>query len=241
MNILNIAAYKFVSLQASCLPELKDNLKTKVDELQLKGTILLSVEGINLFIAGLAESVKAFQIYLQELPYFAHLEYKESWSAAQPFEHMFVKIKTEIIPFGIPEIAPEQFTAPRISPATLKQWYDENKEMVVLDTRNDYEIQFGKFAKAVDLDLKHFRDFPKAIEEKFSAFKDKPIVTYCTGGIRCEKAATWLLQAGFKEVYQLDGGILNYFEQHAGAHYEGDCFVFDARVAVDPNLEEVQK
>ena len=236
MNILNISAYKFVNLPKNTLVELKNNIKDRSTTLNLKGTILLSTEGINQCVAGTAEAIGDFKNFLAEIPAFNDLYYKESWSETLPFDRMLVKIKPEIITFKTDNIEPHSFTAPHISPQTLKEWYEQNRDMVILDTRNDYEIRIGKFANAIHLNLQHFRDFPQAAQALIEEIKDKPIVTYCTGGIRCEKAAAWMLQAGFKEVYQLDGGILNYFEQCGGSHYEGECFVFDNRIAVDTNL-----
>ncbi len=238
MSILNISAYKFVNFSQTELLTLKQKLKDKGTALNLKGTILLSTEGINQYLAGPVEAIAEFKNFLAEMPAFANLFYKESWSKTQPFDRMIVKIKAEIIPFKADNIAPATFTAPHLSPETLKQWYEEKRDMVVLDTRNDYEIRIGKFADAIHLNLQHFRHFPDAAKQIMAELKDKPIVTYCTGGIRCEKAAAWMLQAGFKEVYQLDGGILNYFEQCGGAHYEGECYVFDHRVAIDSHLAE---
>ncbi len=240
MNILNIAAYKFVTIPAEELKTLRDTLKAETLRLELKGTILLSPEGINLFLAGVVENIEAFINYLAEMSYTQNLTYKKSLSATQPFKRMLVKIKKEIIAFGISSVQPEKFTAPRISPQTFKQWLAERRDVVVLDTRNDYEIQHGTFANATQLNLQHFRDFPAAVEKLDPALKETPIVTFCTGGIRCEKAAAWLLQAGYQKVYQLDGGILNYFAECGTAYYQGECFVFDERIALDAELAETQ-
>lgn len=239
MRYTNIATYRFAQFSQEFLPELQAILKDKTHSLQLKGTILLSQEGINLFMAGSQENITLFKIFLNTQPGLDNLTYKESLSEAQPYKRMFVKIKKEIISLGIPEIQPDKFTAPYISPETLKQWYEQHRDMVILDTRNDYEIQFGTFENAVDLDIKHFRNFSEALKRLPPEIKQKPIVSFCTGGIRCEKAATLLLKEGFQEVYQLEGGILNYFEKCGGEHYQGSCFVFDRRVAVNPELEEV--
>jgi predicted sulfurtransferase len=151
-----------------------------------------------------------------------------------------VRLKKEIISMGCPEIEPEKQTAPHLEPVDFKQWYDEGKDMIVLDTRNDYEIRLGTFEAAMDLGIDHFRQFPEAIKKLPESFKKKPVVTFCTGGIRCEKAAELMKREGFEQVYQLNGGIINYFEQCGGDHYEGECFVFDKRVALDPALQETQ-
>ena len=238
MSFVNIAVYKFVSLSSQDLPTLRKNYQEKTRDLDLKGTILLSEEGINLFLAGKAENIALLKNILAETPAFENLHYKESLSANQVFNRMLVKIKKEIIAFGIENIQPERKTAPYISPKTLQEWHKEKRPMVLLDTRNDYEIRLGCFEGAVDLGLKHFRDFPEALAKSKLPLKDQPVITYCTGGIRCEKAAAFMLEQGFKEVYQLEGGILNYFEQCGGEYYQGECFVFDQRVAVNSKLEE---
>jgi predicted sulfurtransferase len=243
-TILNIAAYRFVAVDQ--LPERREALSVLCQNLSLKGSILLSTEGINLFLAGTEDNITAFITYLNEDLLFqplgmANVTYKKSWSATQPFNRMLVKLKQEIIPLGLPEIQPSQHTAPALPPQLLKQWLDEGIDFTLLDTRNDYEIRLGTFEKATVLDLQHFRDFPSACEAQLpEEAKHKPMVMFCTGGIRCEKASVALEQQGYTQVYQLEGGILNYFEHCGGAHYKGDCFVFDKRVALDPNLEETQ-
>jgi UPF0176 protein len=238
MKILNIAAYKFVAMSEEFIRGIRYSLKNKLIELEIKGTILLSPEGINLFLAGTADAINHFKNYLAQWSEFNDLTYKESWSDEKPFSRTLVKIKREIIAFGIDTVDPEKETAPHLDPEEFKTWYEQNKDMIVLDTRNDYEVELGTFKNAIDFDLEHFRDFPNAIKFLPEEAKDKPIVTFCTGGIRCEKAAEYMLQQGFKKVYQLDGGILNYFEKCGGDYYEGECFVFDKRVAVDPKLAE---
>lgn len=237
-EFVNISAYKFVNLQEESLPEFRSKLKDKAVECELKGTILLSVEGINCFLSGTRENMDGYQSFLRQIPEFSDLWYKESFSDHQPFTRMLVRLKKEIIAFGYDEVQPAKHTAPYVTPEELKQWYDEGKEMIVLDTRNDYEVELGTFEKAIDLNIAHFRYFPDAIAMLPEEMKDKIIVTCCTGGIRCEKAAEFMLNKGFKKVYQLHGGILNYFEKCGDAHYDGECFVFDKRVAVDPQLKE---
>ncbi|MCD6055610.1 MAG: protein yceA [Gammaproteobacteria bacterium] len=240
--VLNIAAYQFVAID-ELVPK-REALREKCNFLQLKGSILLSEEGINLFLAGCEEAIRTFLDYLYHNPLFKSLNLhkmavKESWSQSQPFSRMLVKLKKEIIPLGKPGIKPHEHTAPVISPFDLKRWLDEGKDFTLLDTRNDYEVRLGSFEKALVLDLQHFRDFPEVCQTQLAEdTKVKPLVMFCTGGIRCEKASVVLEQQGFKEVYQLEGGILNYFEQCGGVHYRGECFVFDKRVAVDPALAE---
>lgn len=240
MKFINTSAYKFVSIPESEFSSLRQALKEKADACQLKGTILLSAEGINSFLSGTRENIDAYKDFLNSHPLFDGMEFKESESEHQPFSRMLVRLKKEIISMGHPEIQPEKKTAPYLKPEELKRWYDEHKEMIVLDTRNDYEVDIGTFEEAVDLNIETFRDFPNAVTMLPKDMKKKPVVTFCTGGIRCEKAAQYMLDQGFEEVYQLEGGILNYFEQCGGDHWKGECFVFDKRVAVDPNLHETQ-
>ncbi len=240
LPFINVSGYRFVSLTPEQLRERRLALLDAARAQSLKGTILLSEEGINLFLSGHRDEIDAFKNYLDTFAEFADLWLKESPSAEQPFTRLLVRLKTEVIAMGKPEIVPEQHTVPHLPPETFKSWYDSGKDMLVLDTRNDYEVALGTFEGAVDLDIASFRDFPEAATYLPESAKDKPVVTFCTGGIRCEKAGEWLARQGFKEVYQLEGGILNYFEQCGGSHYDGECFVFDKRVAVDATLKETQ-
>lgn len=234
MHIQNIAGYKFIALAE--LSDLRSGLLAKCESLDLKGTILLSAEGVNLNLAGTSDKIAAFKQFLQQDTRFSDMTYRESVSQAQPFKHVKVKIKKEIITMRRDDVRPEAARAPSITPAELKQWLDENRDVTILDTRNDYEVRFGTFENAVNLQIKDFCEFPEAAEKIVE--RDKPIVMFCTGGIRCEKAAVHLLNAGFPEVYQLQGGILNYFAEVGGDHYDGECFVFDQRVSLDANLQE---
>jgi UPF0176 protein len=234
VNILNVAAYRFVPLVQ--LPELRAACKKHGEEFELKGTIILAAEGINLSLAGAAAKVEAFLETLRADARFAGVEVKRSWSAVRPFDRLLVKIKREIVSMHFPEIDPRETPAPRLGPRELKRWLDERRAVLLLDTRNQFEVDAGTFEHARSLGLKSFSDFPHATPALAEEYKDRPIETFCTGGIRCEKAAPWLIRQGFREVYQLDGGILNYFEQCGGAHFRGECFVFDQRVALDPGL-----
>lgn len=238
MNIVNLSGYRFVTLTEAQLQTLRVDLKSHALAHDLKGTILLSHEGINAFLAGSRENIDAYVAYLNTISEFEGMWFKESFTDYQPFNRMLVRIKKEIIPMNISSIIPEKATAPYVSPEELKQWYEEKRDMVVLDTRNDYEIEMGTFENALDLHIANFRDFVEAVDSMPAEMREKPIVTFCTGGIRCEKAAELMLQKGFKNVYQLNGGILNYFEKCGGAFYNGDCFVFDQRVAVNSELQE---
>lgn len=237
-TVINVSAYKFTPLEQDQLPQLKVKLLSQAKSQQLKGTILLSTEGINLFLSGTKTHLDAFLTELQQNPGLNDLPVKFSPSHDQPFTRMLVRIKKEIISMGVDDIQPNEYTAPHLSAEEFKTWYQQNKDMVILDTRNDYEIKLGTFKNAVDLDIKTFRAFPKALDNLPKEYQEKPVITFCTGGIRCEKAAALMLKKGFKEVYQLDGGILKYFESCGGEYYNGECFVFDKRVAVDHELNE---
>ena len=237
-KIVNIAAYKLARLNE--LPSLRSRLRALCREQALKGTILLSPEGINLFVAGTRAGVDALLRELRSLVELADLTAKESFSDEQPFNRMLVKIKREIIAFGVEGVDPRDYTSKRLSPTELKSWLDAGKPVTLLDTRNDFEVETGTFANAVAIGVDSFRDFPAAAQHLPDELKSQPVVTFCTGGIRCEKAAPLLEREGFTEVYQLDGGILKYFEECGGEHYVGECFVFDKRVAVDPQLKPSQ-
>ena len=234
MHILNVAAYRFVALDQ--LPELRAAFKARGQALELRGTILVAAEGINLFLAGAAAKVEAFVETLRADARFSAIEVKRSWSAEQAFDRLLVKIKHEIVSMRRPEINPSQTPAPRVAPQELRRWLDEGRDVVLLDTRNQFEVEVGTFDRALSIGLKRFSDFPRATPALSELLQDKPVVTFCTGGIRCEKAAPWLISRGLRHVYQLDGGILNYFEQCGGAHFHGECFVFDQRVALAPDL-----
>jgi len=232
----NIAVYKFAPL--ADLETLREKLQGICRDCELKGTILLSPEGINLFVAGTQSSIQILLMELRSIKGFEDLNPKESFSENQPFRRMLVRLKKEIIAFGVEGIEPGKKSSAKISAKTLKQWIDEGKPLTLLDTRNDYEIRMGTFEGAIPAGVEHFREFPDAVEKLSPELKERTIVMFCTGGIRCEKAGPFMERAGFQNVFQLDGGILKYFEECGGAHYKGDCFVFDRRVCVDSQLRE---
>jgi UPF0176 protein len=206
---------------------------------------LLAPEGINLFVAGPEAPVDGFMQWLRAQDGMAGLGGKRSWSAEQPFGKLLVKVKREIIRMNHPTIAPAEGRAPAVSPTDLQRWLnqghdDQGQKVVMLDTRNAFEVGHGKFTHALDWGLEKFSEFPKAALDRLGDLQGKTVVSYCTGGIRCEKAAIYLRELGLPDVYQLDGGILQYFEDTGGAHFEGDCFVFDERVALAPDLSAKQ-
>jgi RluA family pseudouridine synthase len=232
----NIAAYQFARLDG--LKPLRERLLAHCKTAQLKGTILLSPEGINLFVAGDRAGIDGLLAELRVIPGLENLTPKFSESAEQPFNRMLVRLKREIIAFGIEGIDPATNPSPKLPAATLKQWLDEGRPVTLLDTRNDYEVKLGTFNGARTLAIDHFREFPAAVGQLPATMKDEPVVMFCTGGIRCEKAGPFMEREGFRHIFQLDGGILKYFEECGGAHYDGECFVFDQRVGVDPGLRE---
>ncbi len=235
-NYVNISAYRFATL--ADLKPLRSELLELCLQGQIKGTILLSTEGINLFVAGKRPEIEGLLGRLEQIPGLAHLNPKRSESEHQPFTRMLVRIKKEIIAFGVEGIDPSKRTSSKLPARELKRWLDEGRPFTLLDTRNDYEIKLGSFARAMPAGVSHFRDFPQAVAKLPVELKEQPIVMFCTGGIRCEKAGPYMEAQGFKNILQLEGGILKYFEECGNAHYEGDCFVFDQRVGVDPSLAE---
>ena len=238
-NILNVTGYEFTTMPQ---PEmLEPILREQCHSHEVKGTVMLSQEGINLSMAGEEANMRAFVSWLKQYLNIPELELKESWSESIPFRKIRIRVKPEIIMMRVPGVDPREKTAPHLSPQAFKRWLDEGKDMLVLDTRNDYEINVGTFEQAQTLGIDNFREFPQAIEKLPEDSKDKPVVMFCTGGVRCEKASSLMLDEGFKEVYQLDGGIINYFKQTQGAYWDGECFVFDDRVAVKPDLSPTEK
>ncbi|MFP3565939.1 sulfurtransferase [Paraburkholderia sp. SIMBA_030] len=244
MSIVNLAAYHFATIENTA--EWRPFVTERCDALGLRGTILLAPEGINLFVAGTRDAADAFIDYIRHDPLFegkfANLHFKESLSEKQPFRRMLVKLKREIITMKKPAIRPELGRAPFVDAPTLRTWLDRGHDdagrpVVMLDTRNAFEVDVGTFDDALDYRITKFSEFPDVIEQNRADLEGKTVVSFCTGGIRCEKAAIHMKEVGIENVYQLEGGILKYFEEVGGAHYHGDCFVFDYRTALNPQLE----
>jgi len=203
MSVVNIAAYRFVGLDG--LPELRTHILEQAAARQLKGTVLLASEGINLFLAGAQADIDGFLAELCTDPRFAGLEVKRSVSETQPFRNLLVKIKREIIRMDFPAIRPEAGRAPAVEAKTLQRWLrdgrdDQNNEIVLVDTRNAFEVDFGTFDGALDFRISRFTEFPRVIAENREALKNKTVITFCTGGIRCEKAALYMAQVGMEKV-----------------------------------------
>lgn len=237
--VVNIAAYKFVTLNH--LAELRAGMLEQAAACALKGTVLLSEEGINLFLAGTQAGIDGFLQWLRADSRFYDLDVKFSYSDSIPFGKMLVKIKREIIRMNHPAIRPEAGRAPGVDARTLARWLqagmdDLGRPVVMLDTRNAFEVDAGTFSGAIDWRINKFTEFPDALREHRAELEGKTVVSFCTGGIRCEKAAIYMKELGIEHSYQLDGGILKYFEEVGNIGYEGNCFVFDERVALDPGL-----
>ena len=238
-QIINIAAYKFVALDQ--LIERRLAMLERAQAEALKGTILLTPEGINLFLAGTAAHIDLFMAWLRQDAAFCDIEVKVSVSHAVPFQRLLIKIKREIIRMDHPTIRPQAGRAPAVDAHTAARWItqgqdDSGRPVVLLDTRNAFEVEAGTFEGAIHWNLSKFTEFPQAVLEHKEALAGKTVISFCTGGIRCEKAAIFMGEAGVENVYQLDGGILKYFEETGGVGYQGNCFVFDERRSVDPQL-----
>ncbi|MGV8959182.1 MAG: sulfurtransferase [Stenotrophomonas sp.] len=239
--IVNTAAYHFVSIADA--DGLSAQLLERAQAAELRGTILVSPEGLNLFLAGAQEGIDGFYTQLQADPRFSAMRVKYSYSRMQPFARLKAKVKQEIIRFGRDDAQPLDYArAPSVAPQTLQRWLqqghdDAGKPVVMLDTRNEQEYAHGTFAGALTLPIVKFTDLPEALAPHRGALADATVVSFCTGGIRCEKAALWMRNDGMDNVLQLEGGILGYFEAVGGEGYDGHCFVFDERVALDPQLQ----
>ncbi len=239
--IVNTAAYLFVPLTDA--ETLTATLLERARILELRGTILVAEEGINLFLAGSREGIDSFYSQLKADARFADMRIKYSYSQMQPFARLKAKLKSEIISFRRDDGQPLDYPrAPSVAPATVQRWLrqghdDDGKRVVMLDTRNWQEFAHGTFAGALTLPIAKFTDLPAALQPHREALADATVVSFCTGGIRCEKAALWMQNDGMDNVLQLEGGILGYFEEVGGEGYDGRCFVFDERVALDAQLQ----
>jgi UPF0176 protein len=241
--VLNVSGYKFAPL--SDPQALRAKFLAAARERGLKGTILLAHEGVNLVLAGAEAAIDGFLGLLRAEAGLHDFAAKRSWSSGQPFGKLLAKVKAEIIRMNHPAIAPHAGRAPAVDARTVRRWLDQGRDdagrpVVLLDTRNAFEVDHGTFENAVDWRLRKFSDFPAALQAHRAELQDKTVVSFCTGGIRCEKAALVMQEAGLEHVWQLEGGILKYFEEAGGAHYRGACFVFDEREALDASLQPVR-
>jgi UPF0176 protein len=230
------AFYKFVTLND--YTDRRQPLLNLCQHHQIKGTILLAAEGINATISGHRSSIDAILTYLKADPCFADLEHKESIAQKPPFDQLKVRLKQEIVTFGIPTTNPTQTVGTYVKPQDWNQLITD-PDVIVIDTRNQYEVEIGTFKGAIDPHTDSFTQFPEYVANHLNPEQHKQIALFCTGGIRCEKATSYLLNQGFETVYHLQGGILKYLEEvpATDSHWEGECFVFDDRVAIVHGLQ----
>jgi UPF0176 protein len=233
------ALYKFVRLDNYL--ELRDPLLTKMTSIDVKGTLLLAAEGINGTIAGSQKAIEQVLDFLQAQPNLGAIVHKESFSETNPFHRTKVKLKKEIVTMGVEGIDPNQVVGTYVKP---KDWNAliSDPEVLLVDTRNDYEVEIGTFEGALNPDTETFREFPDYVKNNLDKNKHKKVAMFCTGGIRCEKSTAYLKEQGFEDVYHLEGGILKYLEEVPAEEtmWQGECFVFDGRVAVNHGLEQGQ-
>ncbi len=232
--------YRFVALEQ--VAELRARIQHECVRLQLMGTILLAGEGINSTVCGSHASLQKLFTWLNQFPQLANIEYRLTKADMTPFKRLKVRVRAEIVSFGQDGLNPVEQTGQHISP---RQWdaLVQRQDVRLLDTRNHYEVDLGRFQGAENPDTGHFRAFTDYVQQQLDPASDQHVAMYCTGGIRCEKASAWMLKQGFKNVYQLDGGILNYLEKmpENESSWEGECFVFDDRVTLDHHLQPTQR
>lgn len=236
-KIVVAALYKFVTLDDYV--QLREPLLQSLLTHDVKGTLLLAEEGINGTVSGSREGIDAVLAWLRADPRLVDIDHKESYCAEQPFYRTKVKLKKEIVTLGVPGVDPNRRVGTYVEPRDWNALVDD-PEVLVIDTRNDYEVGIGSFKGAIDPKTKSFRDFPAYIREHFDPARHRKVAMFCTGGIRCEKASSFMLQEGFPEVFHLKGGILKYLEEVPAeeSRWEGECFVFDNRVTVTHDLAE---
>lgn len=236
-SLVVVAFYQFFSFPD--YQEKRPILLSFCQEHQIKGTILLAKEGINSTIAGTRENIEAVLTYLRSDERLKDLEVKESLTNHNPFKRLKVKLKKEIVTLGVPTVDPKKKVGSYIPP---KQWNNliTDPEVILVDTRNEYEFKIGSFKGAKNPHISIFREFPNYIKNNLDPVKNQKVAMFCTGGIRCEKATSYLLDQGFKEVYHLEGGILKYLEEIPPDEslWEGECFVFDQRVALTHGVQK---
>lgn len=224
MNFKVISFYRYVYLEN---PEaLRNEFIEKCKELEILGRVLIAHEGINGAVCGLAENIIAFQLFLEKK--FPALTYREQECTEQAYHKLVVRVRKEIVAFG--KDVSVKNTGKHLSPKELHEWYEHEENFVIIDARNEIEAKVGKFKDAIILPIRSFHEFPAAIK-KLDSLKEKKVVIYCTGGVRCEKASAYMKEEGFQDVYQVEGGIINYKTQFPEGYFEGACFVFDDRLS----------
>ena len=231
------AMYKFVQLDD--FEALREPLLATLKQLDICGTLLLAREGINGTVAGSRRSIDQLLGWFKQYPALAEIDHKESYTSKRPFLRTKVKLKKEIVTMGVEGIDPNQVVGTYVKP---EQWNDliSDPDVLLVDTRNDYEVKVGTFENAINPNTTNFREFPQYVQEHLDPARHKKVAMFCTGGIRCEKSTAYLKEQGFEEVYHLQGGILKYLEEvpEEESLWRGECFVFDDRVTVDHQLEK---
>jgi len=231
-EILNSSAYQFIAVHDT--DSLREAIFAYCEKLNLKGTVLIANEGINLNLAGAQSDIQAIETFFSKKTPFKNLDFKHSFSSQVPYSKLAVKVRDEIITLGVKSL-PLQLKENYVVPKQLKKWLDEKHNLILFDVRNIYETRLGTFKNAVSFKMRNFREFPEALYALPK--QEQKIVMFCTGGIRCEKASAYMLRQGYGEVFQLQGGILKYFEECGNAHWDGECFVFDDRVTINHKME----
>ena len=235
---INISGYRFTPIED--IEHTLTQLKGLCADLDIKGSIYLATEGVNIGLSGNLLEIQTFRKRLDNDERFTGIKFHELYSSYRPYQKMTVKTKTELVPIEDNQLKVGDFDHQYLPPLELKQWLDNNKDFILLDMRNEFEYELGTFDQATQLHLRRFRKLQTKAKELDKLPKDKPIVTFCTGGIRCEKAAPYLEKHGFNQVYQLEGGIIEYLRVTKGAHWHGNCFVFDDRVSINSQLAPEQ-
>jgi len=232
--VTHIAGYRFVPVEdtAATLLEIEGFSRG----LGILGTIFLASEGINISVAGNMLAILSFRQRLDQTAQFRDIKFHETYCQKVPYHKLNFKTKKELVPLGVETIQAGESQHQYLSPQKLKQWLDEGRDFNLIDMRNTFEYDIGSFATAQHLNLKKFKTLKQRQQEMSQLDKDKPMVTFCTGGIRCEKAGPYMENQGFKQVYQLEGGIIEYLRQTGGTHWQGNCFVFDERITIDSQL-----
>ena len=239
-QILNISGYQFLEIVDT--ESVRKQVQKLCDQTHLRGTIFISPEGINLSIAGTQADLEFVIERLKSIHGFTQMILNTTYSDEIPFKRLLVKARKELVPTRLTNEKTIKYikstaNAAYIDSDVLKKWLDDGKEFTLLDLRNTFEYELGSFDNAKHLSLKYFRELESSYKILSTIPKDRPVVTYCTGGIRCEKGAPHIAQQGFEQVYQLKGGILDYLAKYKDNHWHGDCFVFDERVSLDHELK----
>ena len=233
------AFYKFIKLTPENLSAVKEQLESSAGNLGISGLIILAQEGANGTVAGSAEGLELFKIAVTEILTTKSVIFKDSWTSKNPFRRFKIKVRDEIVSLGNTDIFPDQIKNHHLTPTEWNKVLEE-EDVVLIDTRNWYETAVGVFENAIDPNIKAFNEFPEYLDEA-NIPKEKKVLMYCTGGIRCEKALIEMQQRGYDNVYQLEGGILKYLEEYPEGKFKGECFVFDHRVSIDSNLQPSKK